>query len=154
MKLSGDIVINAARQRIFEALRDPRFFASCIEGVRDVTEIDGSRYSAVLETKVAYLQFRFKVEVALTRVDAPCELETRIEGTPLGIVGRLTASSLTRLAEEGGATTIRYDIEAALTGKLGALGQPVLKAKAKEMEKQFAARLRAAFEEPMGAEAQ
>ena len=33
-----------------------------------------------------------------------------------------------------------------MTGKLGSLGQPVLRSKAKEMEKQFAARLRAAFE--------
>jgi len=32
-----------------------------------------------------------------------------------------------------------------LTGKLGSMGQPVLKAKAKEMEKQFSARLAAAF---------
>jgi uncharacterized protein len=154
MKLSGDIVINAPREKIFEALRDPRFFASCIEGVRDLTEVDDNRYTAVLETKVAYLQFRFKVTVALTRVDAPHELEARIEGTPLGMVGRLTATSLTRLTAEGDATTIHYDIEAALTGKLGAIGQPVVKAKAKEMEKQFVARLRAAFEEPMPAEAQ
>jgi uncharacterized protein len=154
MKLSSDIVINAPHERIFEALRDPRFFASCIEGLHDLTEIDDNRYSAILETRVAYLQFRFKVAVALTRVDAPHELEARIEGTPLGMVGRLTATSLTRLTQEGDATTMHYEIEAALTGKLGALGQPVLKAKAKEMEKQFVARLRAAFEEPMAAEAQ
>ena len=38
-----------------------------------------------------------------------------------------------------------YEIDAALTGKLGSLGQPVLRVKAKEMEKQFAERLRAAF---------
>lgn len=154
MKLSSDIVINAPRQRIFDALRDPLFFASCIEGVRDLTETEDNRYSALLETRVAYLQFKFKVTVALTRVDEPHELEARIEGTPLGMVGRLSATSLTRLTDAGNATTIHYDIEAALTGKLGALGQPVLKAKAKEMEKQFVARLRSAFEEPMTAEAQ
>ena len=38
-----------------------------------------------------------------------------------------------------------YEVEAALTGKLGSLGQPVLRAKAKEMERQFAQRFRAAF---------
>jgi len=35
-----------------------------------------------------------------------------------------------------------------LTGKLGSLGQPVLRAKAKEMERQFAARLAACFAAP------
>jgi carbon monoxide dehydrogenase subunit G len=37
--------------------------------------------------------------------------------------------------------TDSYAIDATLTGKLGSMGQPVLKAKAKEMEKQFTARL-------------
>ena len=48
----------------------------------------------------------------------------------------------------GGGTRIDYDVEASLTGKLGSLGQPVLRAKAKEMERQFAARLGAAFAPP------
>jgi carbon monoxide dehydrogenase subunit G len=53
---------------------------------------------------------------------------------------------MTRLTEDGDSTKIAYEIDSSLTGKLGAMGQPVLKAKAKEMEKQFAARLKAKFE--------
>jgi carbon monoxide dehydrogenase subunit G len=52
---------------------------------------------------------------------------------------------VTRLSEDDGGTKVSYQIDAALTGKLGSLGQPVLRAKAKEMERQFAERLRAAF---------
>ena len=55
---------------------------------------------------------------------------------------------MTRLAPDNGGTKVSYEIDAALTGKLGSLGQPVLRAKAKEMERQFAARLRAAFAGP------
>jgi hypothetical protein len=36
-------------------------------------------------------------------------------------------------------------MDTALTGRLGSLGQPVVRAKAKEMERQFVTRLRAAF---------
>jgi len=79
------------------------------------------------------------------RAEAPREIEAKIEGTPLGIVGRLTASSLTRLADDAGGTKVSYEIDAALTGKLGSLGQPVLRAKAKEMERLFTERMRAAF---------
>jgi carbon monoxide dehydrogenase subunit G len=64
----------------------------------------------------------------------------------MGLVGRLTATSSTRLVDAGdGSTIIRYEIDTALTGKLGSIGQPVLKAKAKEMEKQFGRNLGAAF---------
>jgi carbon monoxide dehydrogenase subunit G len=145
MKFTGDIMIDAPRDAVFAKVRDARFFASCIEGVRQLNEIDPDHYTAVLETKVAYLKFSFNVAVEVVRADAPREIVAKIEGTPLGIVGRLTASSVTRLAEENGGTRVSYEIEAALTGKLGSLGQPVLRAKAKEMERQFAERMRAAF---------
>ena len=145
MKFTGDISVLAARDAVYAKVRDARFFASCVEGVRDLNEIDPDHYTAVLETKVAYLKFKFNVAVEVTRADPPREIEAKIEGTPLGIVGRLTARSLTRLEEEGGGTKISYEIEAALTGKLGSLGQPVLRSKAKELERQFAERMRMAF---------
>ena len=145
MKFTGDISVPAPRDAVYAKVRDARFFASCVEGVRDLNEIDPDHYTAVLDTKVAYLKFKFNVAVEVTRADPPNEIEAKIEGTPLGIVGRLTARSLTRLEEENGGTKISYEIEAALTGKLGSLGQPVLRSKAKELERQFAERMRAAF---------
>ena len=145
MKFTGDIWLNAPRAAVFAKLRDARFFASCVEGVQDLNQIDADHYTAVLDTKVAYLKFKFNVAVEVARADPPREIEAKIEGTPSGIVGRLTARSLTRLAEDDGGTKVSYEIDAALTGKLGSLGQPVLRAKAKEMERRFAERMRAAF---------
>src|SRR5262245_231335 len=152
MKFTGEITVKAPRAEVFTALRDARFFASCVEGVRDLTETGPDRYAAVFETKVAYMKFSFKVSVELTRAEPPHTIEAKVEGTPLGVVGRLTATSVTTLSEADGATRIAYDVEAALTGKLGGLGQPVLRAKSREMEKAFAARLQAAFDQA-GAEA-
>jgi uncharacterized protein len=145
MKFAGEILIPAPREAVFDKVRDAHFFASCIEGVQDLQEVDADHYTAVLETKIAYLKFKFNVAVEVSRVQAPEEIEAKIEGTPHGIVGRLTARSLTRLADDGSQTKVNYEIEAALTGKLGSLGQPVLRAKAKEMERQFAQRMHAAF---------
>jgi carbon monoxide dehydrogenase subunit G len=145
MKFTGDILVEAPREAVFAKVRDARFFASCVEGVQELNEIDPDHYTAVLETKVAYLKFKFNVAVEVVSADPPREIAAKVEGTPLGIVGRMTATSVTRLAEEGGGTKVSYEIEAALTGRLGSLGQPVLRAKAKEMERTFAERLRAAF---------
>lgn len=145
MKFTGELTVNAPRERVYKAVRDARFFASCVDGVRDLQEIAPDSYAATFETRVAYMKFAFKVTVEVVRAEEPRQIEARIEGTPLGIVGRLSATSLTTLSEAGGDTKIEYAVDAALTGKLGSLGQPVLRAKAKEMERQFAARLAAAF---------
>ncbi len=148
MNFSGELTVNAPRERVYAAVRDARFFASCVEGVHDLEETAPDTYAAVFETKVAYMKFKFKVTVRVVRADAPRQIEARVEGTPFGIVGRLTATSCTTLTETGDSTKIDYAVDAALTGKLGSLGQPVLRAKAKEMERQFAARLAAAFATP------
>ena len=63
--------------------------------MRDLKEIDSTHYEAVFETRVAYMKFKFNVTVEVTRIDPPGVIEARIEGTPLGIVGRLTAKSTT-----------------------------------------------------------
>jgi carbon monoxide dehydrogenase subunit G len=154
MKFTGELMVKAPRPAVFEALRDARFFASCLDGVRDLVEIGPNRYAAVFETKVAYMKFSFKVTVEMTRADPPHEIEAKAEGAPLGVAGRLTATSLTRLTEVGDGTQIAYEVDAVLTGKLGSLGQPVLRSKAREMEKQFAARMSAAFEKPQAGPAQ
>jgi carbon monoxide dehydrogenase subunit G len=145
LNITGEITVAAPREAVFKALSDAPFFASCIEGVQDFKKIDATHYDAVLETRIAYMRFKFKVAVEMTKVISPEEIEAKVEGTPLGVVGRLTATATTQLADLGGQTLIRYAIDATLTGKLGSMGQPVLKAKAKEMEKQFSARLTAAF---------
>jgi uncharacterized protein len=145
MKFIGDITVKAPRAAVFAAMRDARFFAGCVEGVHDLNEIDATHYAAVFETKVAYMKFKFNVTVELTRVEPPCEIEAKMEGVPLGVVGRMTARSLMRLEEAGEETKVHYETESTLAGKLGSIGQPVLRAKAKEMEREFARRLQAAF---------
>jgi len=142
MKFDGDITVPALRDAVFDKVRDARTFAACVDGVSDLVAVDPTHYTATLETKIAYLRFKFKVAVEVTSLERPTRIEAKIEGTPLGIVGRLTATSVTTLEEAGGETHIRYAVDVALTGKLGSMGQPVLRSKAKEMEKSFAENLR------------
>jgi len=145
MIVTGEITLPAPREIVFQVLQDAPFFASCVEGVRDLKEIDATHYDAVLNTRVAYMSFTFKVSVEVTRLSPPERIEAKIEGTPLGIVGRFTAVSTTDLIEAGSETVVKYAIDANITGKLGSMGQPVLKSKAKEMERKFAENMRAAF---------
>jgi len=141
MNVSGEFSVKAPRQAVFDTIRDPKTFISLVDGVQDLKEIDPTHYEAVFETKIAYLKFRFNVTVEVTKMEVG-EIGAKIEGKPMGMVGRLTATSSTTLTENGDETHIAYSVDAALAGKLGSMGQPVLRSKAKEMEKVFVARLR------------
>jgi carbon monoxide dehydrogenase subunit G len=146
MKFTGELIVSAPCDATYDKIRDARFFASCVKGVRDLTETGADRYAAIFETKVAFMNFKFEVDVEVTAAERPRRIDAKIEGRPLGIVGRLSAVSSTELVENANETIIRYTVTAALTGKLGSLGQPVLNSKAKEMQRQFAESLRAAFQ--------
>jgi uncharacterized protein len=145
MNVSGQFTVAAPREVVFNTLRDARTFVSLVDGVTNLQEIDPTHFTATFETKVAYMKFKFNVAVEVTRMEAPGEIEAKIEGTPLGIIGRLTATTRTSLRDSGSETTVDYSVDATLAGKLGSIGQPVLRSKAKDMEKQFAEKLRATF---------
>ena len=148
MKFQGEIQVAAPREAVFDKINDPVFFASCIEGVRDMTEIDPDHYTATLETRIAYIKFKFAVTVEVAERDRPNRVVARAEGTPMGIVGRLSSTSTATLIDDGSGTRVAYEIDASLTGKLGSIGQPVMRSKAKEMERQFAKAIAAAFASP------
>jgi uncharacterized protein len=145
MILSGEIKVNADREAVFKKLNDVPFFASCIEGVSELEKITQNCYKAKLTTKVAYIQFKFQVEVEIIENVFPEKITAKTEGTSIGIIGRLQATSTANLLEEGDQTHIQYTIDLKLTGKLGGMGQPVLRSKTKELEQQFAKNLQAAF---------
>ena len=151
MKFSGELVVKAPREEVFDRLKDAKFFAACVDGVHDLKEIDETHYTALFETKIAYIKFKFEVAVEMTRAERPAAIEAKIDGKPHGIVGRLAAVATSSFEDKDGGTAILYAIEASLTGRLGSIGQPVLKSKAKEMERQFVqnlqSRLQATVEE-------
>jgi carbon monoxide dehydrogenase subunit G len=146
MNVSGEFTVKAPRDVVFKTIRDPSSFVKFVDGVSDLKEIDPTHYEAMFETRVAYMKFKFAVTVEVTKMEEPSVIEAKIEGTPMGVVGRLTAKSTTTLTEAGDETKVVYAVESTLAGKLGSIGQPVLRSKAKDMEKIFASRLRAAFE--------
>jgi carbon monoxide dehydrogenase subunit G len=141
MNVSGEFTVKAPRQRVFETIRDPKSFIALVDGLHDLKEIDPTHYEAVFETKIAYMKFRFNVSVEVTKLEIG-EIGAKVEGTPLGVVGRLTAMATTKLDEAGDGTKVAYSVDATLAGKLGSMGQPVLRSKAKDMEKEFSKRLR------------
>jgi carbon monoxide dehydrogenase subunit G len=145
MDISGELIIEAPRDAVFDRLQNPNLFVSLVDGVQDLKEIDATHYAAMFVTKVAYMRFTFNVTVEVLRMVRPQEIVAKIEGKPLGIVGRMSATTVTTLSEVAGGTRVNYSIDATIAGKLGSMGQPVLRSKAKEMESQFARNLRAVF---------
>jgi carbon monoxide dehydrogenase subunit G len=144
---TGEIAVEVDRATAFTFARNPQQMAACIPGLHDLRELSSERYAAVLTNKVAFLTLSFNVVVELSKVEPPNLLEATVTGDAIRLAGRMVAKASLAFADAGpNRTLIRYSAEVSITGKLGGLGQPVLKAKSVELARQFAANVKNAME--------
>lgn len=144
---SGEITVETDRATAFAIARNPDQMAACIPGLHDLRELEPNRYAAILTNKVSFITLSFKVVVELVKIESPAIIEATVTGEPMRLAGHMMARASMEFQEAGPhRTLIRYTSEVGLTGKLGGLGQPVLKAKSVELARQFAANLKTAIE--------
>ena len=144
---SGEITVAVDRSTAFAIVRDPVRLARCIPGCTNLCEVAPDRYTAVLTSRVAFMTVSFKVTIDVAKIDPPATLEAKITGDAVGLSGHVVATARLDLAETADRrTTIRYATEVGLTGKLGSLGQPVMRATSAKLAREFGDNLKAEIE--------
>ena len=147
---TGEITVAVTRAAAFEFARNARQVAECIPGCRELQQLAPERFAAVLTNKVAFVTLSFKVVVEVVKIDPMNEIEATATGDAVKLSGRLVAKANLRFTDAGeNQTLIRYSADVGLTGKLGGLGQPVLKAKSAEFAREFGTKLKAAIEKAL-----
>jgi carbon monoxide dehydrogenase subunit G len=147
----GEIVVDIGRETVFGIIGNPTRMAQCIPGCKQLREISPGRYSAVLTSQVAFITLSFDVLVDVIRIDPPAAIETRITGDSSRLGSRVSAKAGVWLEEANERSTlIRYAAQITLAGKLGGLGEPVLRARSADVARKFGANLRCAIENEIG----
>jgi len=136
MELNGDILIEAARERVWRALNDPDVLVRSIPGCEEVRQISATETHVRVAIKLGPVRARFvgKILMSEVRVDEGCVLDFEGSGGAAGFAkGRSTVS----LASEGAGTRLRYTAQASVGGKLGQIGGRMIDATAKQTADQF-----------------
>lgn len=136
MELNGDILIAAARDRVWRALNDPDVLVRSIPGCEEVRQISSTETHVRVAIKLGPVRARFvgKILMSEVRVDEGCALDFEGSGGAAGFAkGRSTVS----LATEGAGTRLRYTAQASVGGKLGQIGGRMIDATAKQTADQF-----------------
>lgn len=163
MKMTGEERIAAPRNRVWEALNDPEVLRQCIPGCQALEKEADDKLRTTVEIKIGPIGARFNSVVTLTDIQAPQGYTLIGEGQG-GTVGSAKATIKVRLAEDGAATRLAYDVDAQVGGRLAQLGGPIIDATAKQFAGKFfkklgevvggAAPAAAATEEPRSAAAE
>ncbi|MEN9780802.1 MAG: hypothetical protein RL014_1950 [Pseudomonadota bacterium] len=140
MELTGDIVIGAARSRVWAALNDPEVLAACIPGCEAVEVVGPLEKTARVMIKVGPVRARFAGRILLADVVEAERCSMSFEGSG-GAAGMARGQSQVQLSDEntpGGLhTRLRYTVQASVAGKLGQVGGRMIDAAAKQMADQF-----------------
>lgn len=140
MELTGDIVIAAARDRVWAALNDPQVLAASIPGCEAVEVVGPLEKTVRVMVKVGPVRARFAGRIALADVVEAERCSMNFEGSG-GAAGMARGQSQVQLSDEptpeGVHTRLRYTVQASVAGKLGQVGGRMIDAAAKQMADQF-----------------
>ena len=140
MELTGDILVNAPRDKVWAALNDPAILLRCIPGCEHIEVVSPSEKQVRVLVRVGPVRARFVGKIRMDQVRAAQGCVLHFEGSG-GAAGMASGSSSVELADEGDGTRLRYTAQASVGGKLGQIGGRMMDAAAKQMADQFFAAL-------------
>jgi carbon monoxide dehydrogenase subunit G len=126
-------------QKIWESLLDPEIIGRCIPGCEKVEPVNDTEYDSIIKAKVGFMAVRFKVKTVIEEMVLHKLIRTVGEGKEtrnLGQFKQKTSINFNVLSEAE--TEISYRSDVSIVGKLATFGDRILKAKAKEVGKEFA----------------
>lgn len=136
MELTGDVLINATRARVWMALNDPAVLTACIPGCEAVEQVGPLEKTARMMVKVGPVRAKFSGRILMSDVIEAESCAMTFEGSG-GAAGMARGRSQVSLSDEGENTRVHYTVQASVAGKLGLVGGRMIDGAAKQMADQF-----------------
>ena len=103
MKMSGEFVLPADQQTVWQMLNDPQVLKASIPGCEELEKISDTEFKARAKVKIGPVSATFKGNVELTDLDPPNSYRIKGEGEG-GIAGFAKGGALVTLSPEGDGT--------------------------------------------------
>lgn len=136
MELTGETLIPASRQRVWEALNDPEILRQSITGCEAIEKLSDTELTAKVTAKVGPVKATFTGQVTLSDIDPPNGYRISGEGKG-GVAGFAKGGANVSLTEAEGGTLLSYSVDAQVGGKLAQIGSRLIDATAKSYAKDF-----------------
>jgi uncharacterized protein len=141
MKLASEFSVPAAPDKVFSLFFDPDTMRGCIPGCEELERVDEKTYRGKLVNEIAHVRFSAGFSAAIQSISDQTETkevtavlkgEDRRLGSTIKIDARLA------VRPDGADSVIGYEMDMALWGKLGRLGEPIIRRRSREVELEFA----------------
>ncbi len=143
MKLENRCLVPADIQRTWDLIMDIPRAAACVPGMEEVVQEEDGSYRASRRVRVGPMGLTLAGTLKLLEQDAAkAEARFLIEASDRKVGGAVRADLLIQLrAEEGNQTELVLNTDTTFIGRLGELGQPLIRRKANNTMQEFARNL-------------
>jgi carbon monoxide dehydrogenase subunit G len=153
MEFAGQLVVEAAREHVWEFIADPRQVGWCGPGVEAIEATDATHFTARAKVGIGVISARFTVELELASAEPPDRAVIRAAGSAPG--SAVDATGEMRLSGPAeGPTTMDWHADVQLSGTIATLGARLIEGTAAKLIGQAFDCIKARLEAPAEAVAE
>ena len=135
MKLAGSYKLNVKKEIVWKALNDTDTLKKCIPGCESFQRESNNVFNASATNQIGPMNATFSGVVTLSNIKE--NQSYTISGEGQSSVGFANGSADVKLTEENGITTLRYEVDINVGGKIAQLGSRLIDGVAKKMSDYF-----------------
>ena len=135
MKLAGSYKLNVKKEHVWKALNNQNILKQCIPGCESFDKESSTVFNATATNQIGPMNATFSGTVTLSNIQENRSYTLSGEGqSPVGFAnGRADV----KLKEENGTTTLSYEVDVNVGGKIAQLGSRLINGVAKKMSDYF-----------------
>ena len=135
MKLTGSYKLNVKKEIVWQALNNPNILKQCIPGCESFDKESDTVFNATATNQIGPMNTTFSGTVTLSNIQENQSYTLYGEGQ--SSVGFVNGSADINLTEENGSTTLSYEVNVNVGGKVAQLGSRLIDGIAKKMSDYF-----------------
>ena len=135
MKLTGSYKMKVKKEVVWKALNDSNILKQCIPGCESFDKESKNVFNATATNQIGPMNAIFSGTVTLSNIQE--NQSYTLSGEGQSSVGFANGSADVKLIEENGITTLTYEVDVNVGGKIAQLGSRLIDGVAKKMSDYF-----------------
>ena len=135
MKLSGSYKLNVKKKIVWQALNDPNILKQCVPGCESFEKKSDTIFTVTATNQIGPMNATFSGTVTLSNIQE--NQSYTIKGEGQSSVGFANGSANVKLTENNESTTLIYEVNVNVGGKIAQLGSRLIDGVAKKMSDYF-----------------